>query len=113
MIIPIRCFTCNKVLADKWVHYVKEADAIDAIEKENKMKMNMILYGSDADVDKDKDTGIDKPNEKNLDNGQSKDKKIYQNIDGSYKKDILDKLGLNKLCCRRHMISHVDMMGKI
>jgi DNA-directed RNA polymerase I, II, and III subunit RPABC5 len=23
MIIPIRCFTCNKVIADKWVAYTK------------------------------------------------------------------------------------------
>ena len=24
MIIPVRCFTCGKVLADKWNHYQKE-----------------------------------------------------------------------------------------
>ena len=24
MIIPIRCFSCNKVLADKWKHYTTE-----------------------------------------------------------------------------------------
>lgn len=38
MIIPIRCFSCKKVIADKWNTYQKllsrhygEADALDAI----------------------------------------------------------------------------------
>ena len=26
MIIPIRCFTCGKVLADKWNYYCKEVE---------------------------------------------------------------------------------------
>ena len=26
MIIPVRCFTCGKVLADKWNYYKKEID---------------------------------------------------------------------------------------
>lgn len=29
MIIPIRCFTCGKVLADKWNEYVKRCSELD------------------------------------------------------------------------------------
>ncbi len=36
MIIPIRCFTCNHVLADKWEYYKRE---IAALEKKEPSKM--------------------------------------------------------------------------
>ena len=26
MIIPVRCFTCGKVIADKWTEYIEWAD---------------------------------------------------------------------------------------
>tara|TARA_B110001450_G_scaffold47489_1_gene44194 strand:+ start:224 stop:406 length:183 start_codon:yes stop_codon:yes gene_type:complete len=57
MLIPIRCFSCNKVVGDKYEEYIK----------------------------KSKD--------------ESKDNK-----------EILDDLGLNRYCCRRHMITTVDLM---
>lgn len=94
MIIPLRCFTCGKVLADKWKYYKEKADAIDAqYEKDQLLKYDN-LEGSVAQ-------SPESPN------------KTYTNIEPTYKKEILDSLGLNKMCCRRHMISHVDMMGKI
>ena len=94
MIIPLRCFTCGKVLADKWKYYKEKADAIDAqYEKDQLLKYDN-LEGS---VPQTPETSI----------------KTYANIEPTYKKEILDSLGLNKMCCRRHMISHVDMMGKI
>ncbi|CAH8452589.1 unnamed protein product [Schistosoma turkestanicum] len=40
MIIPIRCFTCGKVVGDKWESYIgllqaeyAEGDALDTLEK--------------------------------------------------------------------------------
>ena len=27
--------------------------------------------------------------------------------------DLLDELGINKLCCRRHMLGHVDLIKTI
>lgn len=98
MIIPIRCFTCGKVLADKWNFYKEKADAIDAqYEKHQLAKYDNL----------NRDEGRGGNNE------MKDDVKRYTNIEPTYKKDILDSLGLNKMCCRRHMISHVDMMGKI
>ncbi len=33
MIVPIRCFTCNKIIADKYDYYMKE---VAKLEKEGK-----------------------------------------------------------------------------
>lgn len=59
MIIPIRCFTCGKVIANKWQPYQ------DALKKGKK------------------------PN------------------------DILDELGLQRYCCRRMLLTHVELIDKI
>ena len=32
-----------------------------------------------------------------------------KNVKKTYEAKILDKLGYNKLCCRRHMLTHVDI----
>jgi|TARA_B110000858_G_scaffold5040_1_gene5752 DNA-directed RNA polymerases I, II, and III subunit RPABC5 len=76
MIIPIKCFTCGNVLADKYLYYVKEV---------RKMKIKQ---------------GIDMEEVVYLDN--NKIKKTPEGI-------ILDKLNLTKMCCRRHMLTHVDI----
>ena len=38
MIIPIRCFTCHKVIADKWEEYKR------LVEENNKDDPNKKLY---------------------------------------------------------------------
>ena len=75
MIIPIRCFTCGKVVADKYEHFLQESE---------KMKNEM--------TDKEKKSNV---------------KPMFDDV---FTNDILDKLGLNRYCCRRHMITTVDMM---
>ena len=99
MIIPIRCFTCGKVLADKYNYYIEKANKID----ENHRKEMLKKFNEDYDDN----TQI------SLHNAEENDKKdmikTYKYIESTYKKDILDELGLNKMCCRRHMISNVNM----
>tara|TARA_Y100000592_G_C5429034_1_gene297315 strand:+ start:122 stop:355 length:234 start_codon:yes stop_codon:yes gene_type:complete len=76
MIIPIKCFTCGKVLADKYRYYLEELEKIKISKK--------------------------------LD----KDKIVYLNkdiVDKSPEGEIMDRLKLNKYCCRRHMLTHVDI----
>lgn len=73
MIIPVRCFTCGKVLADKWEYYKKE---VEKLEKQE-----------------DKEQGDADPK-----------------FDAIRTKEVLDKLGLERMCCRRHMLGHVDLM---
>ncbi len=76
MIIPVKCFTCGKVLGDKYLYFIKNV-------KEEKFKMG---------VDNEEVIYLDENNAKKTPEGK-----------------IMDKLGLNKLCCRRHMLTHVDI----
>jgi DNA-directed RNA polymerase I, II, and III subunit RPABC5 len=76
MIIPIKCFTCGNVLADKYLFYIKE---VRKIKISKNMDIEEVLY-------------LDGPNIKKTPEGV-----------------VLDKLNLNKMCCRRHMLTHVDI----
>ena len=77
MIIPIKCFTCGKVLADKYLYYLKNVRA-QKISKN--LDENEVIYLTETTVEKT-------PEGK-----------------------VLDDLGLTKLCCRRHMLTHVDIV---
>jgi len=59
VIIPVRCFSCGKVIGDKWKPYVER------ISK------------------------------------------------GEKSKDVLDDLGLKRYCCRRMLITHVEIIDEI
>ena len=75
MIIPIKCFTCGKVLADKYQFYVREVRKI----KSNSDDFSKVTYLTQSNMEKTPE-------------GQ-----------------ILDQLKLTKICCRRHMLTHVDI----
>ena len=77
MIIPVKCFTCGTVLANKYNYYIEKV-------KEDKIKK-----------------GIDV------------DRVMYLSQDKVYKSSeaiVLDELRLHKMCCRRHMLTHVDII---
>ena len=76
MIIPVKCFTCGTVLANKYRYYQTKV-AEDKLSK----KTNDISF-------------------------------IYlteENTEKSSEGKVLDDLGLTNLCCRRHMLTHVDI----
>jgi len=76
MIIPVKCFTCGNVIANKYIYYVNKVAQQKQIQnKEN----DEIQYFSENYKDK--------------------------SIEG----EVLDELGLTKQCCRRHMLTHVDI----
>lgn len=68
MIVPVRCVTCGKVLADKWRYYSRKVEEAE-------------FAG-----------GGDEP---------------------GFRAKLLDELGLQRYCCRRHILSHVDLVDKI
>ena len=76
MIIPVKCFTCGNVLANKYRYYQKE---VRLLKNENNLSNVSVIY-------------LTKENTKKTPEGQ-----------------ILDKLKLTKICCRRHMLTHVDI----
>ena len=76
MIIPVKCFTCGTVLADKYRWYQS------------------------------------KVREKKLANQMNVEKVVYlttEFIDKTPEGEVLNTLKLNKMCCRRHMLTHVDI----
>lgn len=77
MLIPIKCFTCGNVLANKYNYF---------IEKVNNIKNNL--------------------------NYNKKDVVVYLTMENTKKTPegiVLDELKLRKICCRRHMLTHVDI----
>ncbi len=76
MIIPIKCFTCGKVIGDKYRYYLIQVKKMK-IEKE--MKNDKVIYLTQEFTDKTPE---------------------------GY---VLDDLGFNKICCRRHFLTHVDI----
>jgi DNA-directed RNA polymerase I, II, and III subunit RPABC5 len=76
MIIPIKCFTCGEVLADKYRYYLEQVKA-------TKMKKGIAI---------DSITYLTK-----------------ENTDKTAEGEVLDELRLKKMCCRRHMLTHVDI----
>ena len=76
MIIPVKCFTCGKVIGNKYEYYQKE---VRKIKMARDMEVDKVVYLTEDFIDK--------------------------TLEG----EVLDKLGLNKLCCRRHLLTHVDI----
>jgi DNA-directed RNA polymerase subunit N len=69
VIIPVRCFTCGKVISDVYEEYKVRKEACDKAIKAG-----------------------EKPKETS--------------------KEILDNLGLDRYCCRRMILTHVDLLGE-
>ncbi len=76
MIIPVKCFTCGMVLADKYRYYQSEVRRIKLLKNEN---VDKVVYLTKDNTEK--------------------------TVDG----EVLDSLGLTNVCCRRHMLTHVDI----
>jgi DNA-directed RNA polymerase subunit N len=69
LIIPIRCFTCGKVISQEYEEFKKRFD----------------IY------------------QKSIDAGEAPKETP---------KEILDELGVTRYCCRRMIISHVDLLSE-
>ena len=89
MIIPIRCFTCGNIVADKYDWYVKEVQKLQKKEDEK------------ADSGK-------LPTKK-----QAQDNYDMRHFDALRTGPILDKLGLDRYCCRRMILGTEDLMETI
>tara|TARA_Y100001958_G_C21199291_1_gene526146 strand:- start:39 stop:272 length:234 start_codon:yes stop_codon:yes gene_type:complete len=76
MIIPVKCFTCGNVLANKYRWYQAEVRKLKSRDKDD---ITTVQYLTKDMVDKTPE-GV-----------------------------VLDQLKLNKMCCRRHMLTHVDI----
>lgn len=93
MIIPVRCFTCGKVLADKWDAYVDKC----TLAEQDHQKKTAAPKSSSADSASSSvglaGSALERP---------GSDGKTSRGI-------ILDQLGITSPCCRTMMMSHVDL----
>lgn len=78
MIIPVKCFTCGNVLANKYLYYLNTVTEMK--QSQGKMNTNNAIEYLTEDF-----------------------------MDKSIEGQVLDKLKLTKPCCRRHMLTHVDV----
>jgi len=76
MIIPVKCFTCGNVLADKYRFFL---DEVRRIKIQKGVQVDKVVYLTKETMDK--------------------------TPEGT----VLDTLGLHNVCCRRHMLTHVDI----
>lgn len=86
MIIPVRCFTCSKVIGDLWNEYQRKVS-----EKKNINKKKFTV--EDITIRSDENS--------------------LKNFDGNHQNDVLNELGITKMCCRRHFLTHVDLIDNI
>jgi DNA-directed RNA polymerase I, II, and III subunit RPABC5 len=76
MIIPMRCVSCNNVLAGKWIPYTKK---VEEYRKEDGRTSSELIY-------------------------------LTQETKKTAEGRALDELGITKQCCRRHVLTHVDLI---
>jgi DNA-directed RNA polymerase subunit N (RpoN/RPB10) len=80
MSIPIRCFTCSKVIADKYSFYLKE---VRKQKQAQGIRLDKIKYLTKEHISSD--TMVETP----------------ESI-------VMDQLQL-AICCRRHFLTHVEI----
>ena len=76
MIIPVKCFSCGKVLADLYRYYINE---VRKMKTAKNVEVDNVIYLTKVQTDKTPEG------------------------------EVMDRLLLNKMCCRRHMLTHVDI----
>jgi DNA-directed RNA polymerase subunit N len=81
MIIPIKCFTCGMVIANKYRYYQEQV---------RKKKLAKKINGESIDIDKVLYL-------------------TKEFVDKTPEGEVLDELNLKKMCCRRHFLTHVDI----
>jgi DNA-directed RNA polymerase I, II, and III subunit RPABC5 len=81
MIIPVKCFTCGNVIANKYRYYQIEV---------RKRKLAKKSANDTSDIDKV--VYLTKEFHEKTPEGE-----------------VLDELKMTKMCCRRHFLTHVDI----
>jgi DNA-directed RNA polymerase subunit N (RpoN/RPB10) len=76
MIIPVKCFTCGNVLANKYRYF---QDEVRRMKLAQGLQVEKVVYLTPKHIEKTQE-GM-----------------------------VLDNLGLKNVCCRRHMLTHVDI----
>jgi len=80
MIIPVKCFTCGKIIGDKYRYYQEEVRKRKLADKKiDNLEIDQVLYLT-----------------------KEFNEKTSEGI-------VMDEMGLTRMCCRRHILTHVDI----
>ena len=88
MIIPVRCYTCGKVVGNKHEEYIRLVQE----HRSGKTKTEHIVDGGEFAIQSGK---LTRPE--------------HRTPEGA----ALDTLGLKRYCCRRMLLTHVDIIKYI
>ena len=110
MIIPVRCMTCGKLLANKYEYYESEL-----LRKKLALNSNIDTSnntGSNSGSNSGSNTGS------NSSSNSSNINPLIININAlDIKKtiagEILDDLGLHRMCCRKVMLTSINIINEI
>ena len=101
MIIPVRCMTCGKLLANKYEYYESEL-------LRKKLALNSNIDTSNNNTNTGSNTGSNSSNINPLIiNINALD--IKKTIAG----EIMDDLGLHRMCCRKVMLTSINIINEI
>ena len=84
MLVPVRCFTCGKVLANKWEYYLRRL-------REERFK---------------KEIELDEDEEEFMDLSVAEFQKTIAGL-------ILDEIGCVRYCCRTVLFTCIDLSEEI
>lgn len=122
MLIPVRCYTCNKLIANKYRYY------------KNELLRKKLAMSSKDDDDEDEDdnykiedtlsnislsdnNNTSKPLKKKLSKAQMADPLIINinaaDVTKTIAGEIMDELGLHRICCRKVMLTSLDIIDEI
>jgi DNA-directed RNA polymerase subunit N (RpoN/RPB10) len=116
MIIPIRCFTCGNVLADKELTYHALVEYYT--------QLTQTAHTTTPSSPNDPPPGAtDQPNHTNRATTRTSELPFMDDVRAlldvpedqmkSVQGKVLDELGVTKMCCRRHLLTGVDVLDDI
>ncbi|KAF7120100.1 hypothetical protein RHSIM_Rhsim13G0097000 [Rhododendron simsii] len=115
MIIPVRCFTCGKVIGNKWDLYLDllQSDYSEGFEAFLASQFLFVLRCklSSFSCKLDPVTRVEYGSASLVQFGLI-DSSVYD-ILAIVLRDALDALGLVRYCCRRMLMTHVDLIEKL
>lgn len=86
MLIPPKCFTCGRVIGNQYAFYLEES----AKRKKELADRNELNTKGSTDVLLSSDN--------------------IKDVKQSVEADVLDDMGIVDSCCRRHFLSHIDIV---
>ena len=97
MLIPVKCYSCGKVLANKYVYFQNQLEI-----KKKELKQN----------------SVNNINDNNNNNDNDNNDPLFININATVVKktiagEIMDDLGLIRICCRKTLLTSINIVDEI